>query len=71
MQKLPSCVGSGIDVAKIFDWGEPKPQITCNGVIKNLRRRNFLWDLGVVECKISSRGLCLALNQDFAKGRGF
>ena len=25
-----------IGVAKIFDWGRPKPQITCNNVIKNL-----------------------------------
>ena len=25
-----------IGVAIIFDWGRPKPQITCNDVIKNL-----------------------------------
>ena len=57
-------------VARIFDRGGPKPQITCNDVIKNLRKRNFLWDVDIAEWKISSRGLCLALNQDFTKGRG-
>ena len=25
-----------IGVAGVFDWGRPKPQITCNDVIKNL-----------------------------------
>ena len=24
-----------IGVPRIFDWGRPKPQITCNDVIKN------------------------------------
>ena len=27
----PPCVG----VAKIFDWGEAKPKMTCNDVIRN------------------------------------
>ena len=31
-----------IGVARIFDWGGPKPQITCNDVIENFQKRNFL-----------------------------
>ena len=31
-----------IGVARIFDWEEPKPQITCNDVIRNFQKRNFL-----------------------------
>ena len=31
-----------MDVARIFDWGEPKPQIICNNVIKRLGKMNFL-----------------------------
>ena len=30
----------------------------------------ILWDLDIVKWKISSRGLCLGLNQDFAEGIG-
>ena len=42
-----------IVVARIFDWeGEPKPQITCNDVIRNFQKRNFLWDIDIIECKI-------------------
>ena len=26
---------AGIGLARIFDWGGPKPQITCNDVIRN------------------------------------
>ena len=33
-----------IGVPRIFHWGGPKPQITCNDVIKNFQKRNFLWD---------------------------
>ena len=32
-----------IGVAKIFDLGGPKPQITCNDVIRNFQKRNFWW----------------------------
>ena len=55
-------------VARIFDWGRPKPQITCNDVIRNFQKRNFLWGKYIVEWKIWSCSL-LALNQDFGKGR--
>ena len=33
-----------IGVPRIFDWGRPKPQITCNDIIKNFQKRKFLWD---------------------------
>ena len=33
----PPCIG----VARIFDWGG-EPKITCNEVIRNFRKRNFL-----------------------------
>ena len=45
------CVGP-IGVARIFDWGGPKPQITCNDVIRNFRKSNFLWGKDIVEWKI-------------------
>ena len=32
-----------IGVARMFDWGGPKPQITCNDVIRNFQKSNFLW----------------------------
>ena len=41
-----------IGVARIFDWGGPKPQITSNDVIKNFRKSNFLWGKDIVEWKI-------------------
>ena len=30
-----------IAVARIFDWDEPKPQITGNDVIRNFQKRSF------------------------------
>ena len=30
--------------------GRAKPKMTCNDVIRNFRKRNFLWDKGIVEC---------------------
>ena len=33
-----------IGAPRIFDWGRPKPQITCNDVIKKFPNRKFLWD---------------------------
>ena len=42
-------MGLNIGVAKIFDWGGPKPQITCNDVIKTFQKRNFLWSEDIVE----------------------
>ena len=47
-----------------------KPQITRNDVIRNFQKRNFLWDKHFLKWKVRSRGLVLALNQDFAKGGG-
>ena len=37
-----------IGVPRIFDWGRPKPQITCNDVIKIFPKRKFLWDKDIV-----------------------
>ena len=31
-----------IGVTRIFDWRRPKPQITCNDVIKHFPKRKFL-----------------------------
>ena len=41
-----------IGVARIFDWGGAKPQITCNDVIRNFQKRKFLWGKDIVEWKI-------------------
>ena len=41
-----------IGVPRIIDWGRPKPQITCNDVIKKFQKRNFLWDKYIVGWKI-------------------
>ena len=41
-----------IGVARIFDWGGPKPQITRNDVIRIFRKSNFLWGKDIVEWKI-------------------
>ena len=32
--------------------GRPKPQITCNGIIKNFQKRKFLWDKDIIGWKI-------------------
>ena len=41
-----------ISVPRIFDWGRPKSQITCNDVIKIFPKRKFLWDKHIVGWKI-------------------
>ena len=41
-----------IGVARIFDWGRLKPQITCNDVIKIFPKRKFLFDKDIVGWKI-------------------
>ena len=46
--------------------GEPT---TCNDVIWNFRKKNFLLYKDIVDWKIRNRRVCLAHNQDFAKGR--
>ena len=37
------CCDRVIGVARIFDWGGPKSQITCNDVIRNFETGIFLW----------------------------
>ena len=63
-QKTPPCIG----VDRIFDWGEGQPKMTCNAVIRNFRKRNFLGDKDIVECMIRSRGLVWHLTKSFQKG---
>ena len=46
-----------IGVPRIFDWGRPKSQLTCNDVIKNFPNRKFLWDKDIVGWKILNRCL--------------
>ena len=41
-----------IDIPRIFDWRRPKPQITCNDLIKIFPKRKFLWDKDIVGWKI-------------------
>ena len=41
-----------IGVPRIFDWGRPKPQITCNDIIKIFPKRKFLRHKDIVEWKI-------------------
>ena len=41
---LPKILLVPIGVARIFNWGRPKPQITGNDVIRNFQKRNFLWE---------------------------
>ena len=53
---------SRIGVARIFDWGRPKPQIRCNDVIRNFKREFFCRGKDIVEWKIRSGGLVLARN---------
>ena len=42
--------------------------MTCNDVIRNFRKRNFLWDKDIVECMIRSRGLVWQLTKSFQNG---
>ena len=42
--------------------------MTCNDVIRNFRKRNFLWDKDIVECMIRSRGLVWHLTKSFQMG---
>ena len=51
-----------IGVARIIDGGGPKPQITCNKVIRNFERGIFCGGKNIVEWKIRSHGLVLARN---------
>ena len=40
-QKYKLVLALGIGVAKIFNGGGSKPQITCNDVIRNFRKEKF------------------------------
>ena len=40
-EKVFQAISNSIGVPKIFDWGKPKPQITCNYVIKVFQRGSF------------------------------
>ena len=53
-EELDTRIGkaSAIVVARIFDWGGPKPQITCNDILRNFQKRNFLLGKDIVEWKI-------------------
>ena len=48
LQKFFSGDFQFIRVHGIFDWGRPKPQITCNDVIKIFPKRKFLCDKDIV-----------------------
>ena len=41
-----------IGVPRTIHWRRPKPQITCNDVIKIFPKRKFLWDKDIVGWKI-------------------
>ena len=64
----PKCKVLNIGVARVFDWEGGKPQTTCNDVIRNFRKRNFLWDNDIAECKISSPGLVSHLTKILLEG---
>ena len=52
--KLFSCaIFRVISVPRIFDWGS-QLQITCNDVIRNFLKKNFLLDKDIIDCKIRS-----------------
>ena len=60
-----------IGVARVVDWGGgggAKPQITCNGVVRNFQKRNFLWGKDIVEWKIRSRDLVWQLTRISLEG---
>ena len=52
LTKIYTYTVRSIGVARIFDWGGPKPQIARNDVIRNFRKSNFLWGKDIVEWKI-------------------
>ena len=54
-------------VAKVFDLGGPKPQITCNEVIKNFKKGIFCGSKDIVEWKIRNCGLMLARNYELVQ----
>ena len=60
---------SGVGVARIFNWGEPDPHITCDKTSSKIfKRSDFLWDKNISESKIRSLGPGLVRKQDVAKG---
>ena len=60
---FPNPEGRALGVARIFDWGDPKPQITCKDVSRNFERGILCGGRDIVEWKIRNRVLVLARNQ--------
>ena len=58
-----------IGVARIFDWGGAKPQITRNDIIKNFQKKNFLWR-NTSYNKRSEAVACWHLTRILVKGEG-
>ena len=58
----PAGLTLSIGVARFFDWGGAKPQMTCNDVIRNFESGIFCGGKDIVEWKIRSRGLVSACN---------
>ena len=55
-------------VARILIGGEGgKSQILCNDVIRNFRKRNFLWDKDIVEWEIENCSLVWHANRILLK----
>ena len=57
-------------VAKIFDWGEAKPQITRNDVIKIFRKEGHFTGQRCRRMKDQKPGPGLPYNLGFAKQKG-
>ena len=55
-------------LARIFDWGGGKLQITCNDLIGNFRQRNFMGQR-YRRMEDQKPWPSLARNKDFAKAR--
>ena len=69
-QKYKLVLALGIGVARIFNGGGSKPQITCNDVIRNFRKEKFFVGQRYrrIENQKSRRGL--AVTQKFAERKG-
>ena len=56
-----------ISEARIFDWGEAKPQITCNDVIKFFRKDGLFTGRRYRRIEDQKPGPGLACNLGFAE----
>ena len=59
-----------IGVTRIFDWGEAKPQITRNDVIKIFQKKGLFIRQRYRRMEIQKPGPTLACNLGFAKEKG-